>query len=178
MNARTLLSYPQFLDLPEPETGHYELDAGELIVVSPPKPRNGFICDRLIRHLSEFVERTGVGKIVSNVGFRLGNETVRATDVAFISRDQFKNLDPDEYVEGSPTIAIEVVSPTDSFEDMNTKMEQYLAGGAQSVWIIVPRTQKVEICRAGESRVVLDRGSVITDSVLPGFSLPVASLFE
>ena len=178
MSTKTLLTYREFLDLPEPEAGYYELDEGELILVSPPKPKHGFICDKLIRRLSDFVEKTGLGKVVSKVGFRLYGNVVRAPDVALLSREQLKDLDPDEYVDGAPTLAVEVVSPSDSFEDINKKVDQYLAGGAHSVWIVIPKTQKVEIYKPAESRMVLDHQNVITDPVLPHFSLPVTELFD
>src|SRR5437870_3779807 len=112
MTRKTLLTYGEFLQLPEPDAGYYELDEGELILVSPPKPKHGFICDKLIRLLSDFVEKKSLGRIVSNVGFRLYANVVRAPDVALISVEQLKDLNPDEYMDGAPTLAIEVVSAT------------------------------------------------------------------
>jgi len=178
MSTKTRLTYEEFLELPEPEAGYYELDEGELIIVSPPKPKHGFICDKLIRRLADFVDATGLGKIVSSVGFRLYGNVVRAPDVALISREQMKDLDPDDYVDGAPALAIEVISPTDSFEDISKKVDQHLAGGALSVWIIIPKTRKVEIYGPNPSRIVLDNREIITDPVLPGFSLRVSELFD
>jgi Uma2 family endonuclease len=177
MSTKTLLTYEEFIGLPKPEAGYYELDEGEIILVSPPKPRHRFICDRLIRLLSDFVEKAGLGKVVSNVGFRLSVNVVRAPDVAFLSAEQLKNIDPDEYMEGAPALAIEVVSPADSFEDVNKKVEQYLSAGAYSVWVIVPKLRNTEIYRLDESRVVLGEGNLITYPLLPGFTLPVSELF-
>ena len=146
--------------------------------MSPPKPKHGFICDKLIRRLADFVDATGLGKIAPSVGFRLYGNVVRAPDVALISREQMKDLDPDEYVDGAPAMAIEVISPTDSFEDISKKVDQFLASGALSVWISIPKTRKVEIYRPNPSRIVLDDREIITDPVLPGFSLRVSELFD
>lgn len=78
-----------------------------------------------------------------------------------------------------PDLAIEIKSPSDSYTAMREKASYYLQNGSRLVWLIYPERKVVEVYRAGEESElytvehVLDGGEV-----LPGFSLPVAQIFQ
>jgi Uma2 family endonuclease len=86
---------------------------------------------------------------------------------------------PDEsWWQGAPDIAIEVLSPGNSAEDIELKISQYLAAGAKSVWIVSPKARQVRICRADGTQALLREPQSLTgESMLPGFILPLADLF-
>jgi Uma2 family endonuclease len=78
---------------------------------------------------------------------------------------------------GSPCLAIEVVSPSDTAKHLKRKVDAYLEAGSKSVWIVYPEARSVMIHTAGSVRE-LKADQPITDPLLPGFSTPVAAFFE
>ena len=104
--------------------------------------------------------------------------TIRQPDISVISREHIRASDPDSYFEGAPELAVEIVSPSDSAEDLDIKTKQYLQNGAQQVWILYPKTQTVHVFSRGAATVILDKDqSLEGGGLLPGFTVPVASLF-
>ena len=92
--------------------------------------------------------------------------------------------DPDQVematlIDGLPTLAVEVLAPSDTVEDINEKVDAYLKAGVPLVWIIDPHRRTVTIHRPGaEPELVNVRQELESDPHLPGFRMPVARLFE
>jgi Uma2 family endonuclease len=74
---------------------------------------------------------------------------------------------------------VEVISPSDSAEYIDQKLSDYLAGGAQIVWLVYPRTRTVKVYSPDEPLRVVGRDGVLAgEPVLPGFALPLAGMFD
>lgn len=65
----------------------------------------------------------------------------------------------------------EVVSPSDLAEELHDKLSEYFAAGVKIVWVIYPTYRLVYVYESLRS-VHIDGGSI-----LPGFRIPIASLF-
>ena len=79
-----------------------------------------------------------------------------------------------------PTIACEVISRSNTREEMGRKLCEYFEAGVELVWYVRPRTRTVDIHTAAEEFTMLsaDAGDVLTaGDVLPGFEYPLADLF-
>jgi Uma2 family endonuclease len=75
-------------------------------------------------------------------------------------------------------VAIEVVSPSDDYEALMTKIIDYLRAGVRQVWLVSPTAQTVTIHRSLTEVKVFGMGDEIDGGeVLPGFRCPVAELF-
>jgi hypothetical protein len=64
---------------------------------------------------------------------------------------------------------------------MAAKARLWLGAGVRLVWVVWPATKTIEIWSSGVETPVATRGPADLldgDDVLPGFSSPVASLFE
>jgi Uma2 family endonuclease len=72
-----------------------------------------------------------------------GRDTVLAPDVGFIGSGRIPAVLPDGYVPFAPDLAVEVVSPGNTQEEINLKIENYLRYGTLLVWIIYPREQRI-----------------------------------
>ena len=142
MTPKTLLSVEEFAGLPDDGMKH-ELNGGELIVKALPKPRHGDCQARLGAALYEFVVSHGLGKVYTESGYRLTPHTVRGPDISFIRASRLQN--PDEYFDGAPDLAVEIVSPGDDASDLREKIKQYLDAGTSVVWVIYPRSRQIEI---------------------------------
>ena len=108
------------------------------------------------------VRRAGLGRIRCQAGFELdGLDLIRIPDVAFVGMDRLLGARKDEWIQGSPDLAVEVVSLSNDPEDLAEKIEQYLEFGSREVWIIYPRTRQVHIYFPGRARRVLRSGDAL-----------------
>ena len=136
---------------------------------------------RVGRLLSDFVESRGLGIILgAETGFRItGNpDTVLAPDAAFIRKERIGENMPDGYFPGPPDLAVEVLSPNDRAGDVLAKVQNWLAAGCASVWVVDPKTRTVMAYGADCKATMFTSADTLTGGdLLPGFSTPVAGLF-
>ncbi|MGA8026091.1 MAG: Uma2 family endonuclease [Bryobacteraceae bacterium] len=62
-----------------------------------------------------------------------------------MSKERIGANGPDDYFEGAPELAVEVVSPSDPTDGLEIKVEQYLKSGAKQVWVLYPRAKHVHV---------------------------------
>ena len=73
---------------------------------------------------------------------------------------------------------MEVLSPDDRASKVITKVENWLAAGSRSVWVVDPKTQTVTIYHPDRKAVVLKSTDTLTDAdLLPDFAAAVAEIF-
>jgi Uma2 family endonuclease len=78
-----------------------------------------------------------------------------------------------------PDFVVEVASPSDSLAELQAKMDEYMANGAQLGWLLVPATRTAHIYRPGEPATSLaDATTIAGDPVLPGFTLDLGPVWE
>ncbi len=86
---------------------------------------------------------------------------------------------PVEFINGAPDLAVEIVSPSENLADLHQKLREYFESGAQEVWLLFPETQEVHRYTGLLKVEVLRRDDVLSsESLLPGFQVRVAELFE
>jgi Uma2 family endonuclease len=175
MATGTLISLTDFSHLPD-DPGKQELSNGELVIVPPPKFVHQKLSRRLYNALHVYLERTGTGEVWAEAGFQLGPATIRQPDVAVVL--DHRRAPDDEWLRGAPDIAIEVLSPANSAEDIELKISQYLSSGAKSVWIVSPKARQVRIYRAdGTHRLLAEPEALTGETIVPGFALSLTELF-
>lgn len=168
------------LDALAAEGQRYELDMGRLITMPPTKPKHGEIEALLVYYLSQVVIPNLLGIVGSGSGFRLSTDpdTVRAPDVWFIEQAQLP-IPMDEYPTGGPTLAVEIVSPANTIDEMNTKLTQYFTAGTRMVWLIYPDRRRVDVFTAPTQGVILGETDTLrAEAILPAFALPLRALFK
>ena len=157
MGTVTKITLNDYLNLPPQEGATYELDEGELLMEPSPALRHNLIRQRIATQLTHFVRSHHPGIVVEEMDFRLGPDTVRNPDVAFITPDHLKKIDPDRSpVEGAPALAIEVISRSNLAQDTLKKTHQYLAAGSRGVWLVYPNLRMVQIHDAAGIRDVTE----------------------
>jgi len=178
--TRTLLTVEQFEQLPEEEHYRYELDHGELIEVSSGNYQHNQIRGRLETSLRLFLAERRIGEVVAEQEFRLGEDTVRKPDVAFMRFEKASQIDKAKSIlEVVPDLIAEIVSPNDTAAQLMRKVDQYLAAGCGCVWVIYPAEQKVLGCGPNDRLQAFGVGKNLeAPELIPGFSFPVAELFE
>lgn len=79
----------------------------------------------------------------------------------------------------APTLAIEVLSPSNTEREMQRKLREYFAAGAELAWYINPKTQSATVYTGPEEGVVIGPDGVLSGGmVLPGFELSLRRLFS
>ena len=166
-----------------PDQSHVELVRGEILMMTPSGFEHGKVAARIAAPLGEFVRRNKLGEVcVAEVGFVLSRnpDTVRAPVGAFVSNERVAaQAHQVGFFEGAPDLAIEVVSPGDSDQDVHQKVLDYLAAGTRLVWVVRPRSRTVTAHRSlTEARVLTDADALDGHDVLPGFQLQMLQIFE
>jgi Uma2 family endonuclease len=128
----------------------------------------------------DFVKKNNLGVVTAaETGFILGKGTFHAADSAFISNENLgKHGFPQGYFPTAPDIAIEVVLPNNTSEEMMEKANLYLQNGSRLVWVIYLQTKVVTVYHQNNIVNLLRESDTLEgEDVLPGFQLPVAKLF-
>ena len=160
----------------------YELVKGELRMMSPAGHEHGRIAMRLGSLLEQHVRRHGLGAVyAAETGFLVARnpDTVRALDAAFVKQSRLDQVgDVAGYLPLAPDVAAEVVSPGDTYTQVEEKSLFWLAAGSSMVLVVDPGTRTVHVYRAADNIVVLDQqGCLDADDVVSGWRLHVAELF-
>ena len=173
------ITQEDFARLPRDGFRH-EVNAGELITLPTPKSRHSLIALFVLEELQGYLKQNSIGRALPEAGYVFSEEplTIRQPDVSVLSKDRIRETDPDSYFKGAPDLAVEIVSPSNSAEDLEIKVKQYLQAGAKQVWVLYPKTQNIHVFSANVT-TVLGRTQLLTGAdLLPGFSVKVADLFD
>ncbi len=163
-----------------PEGWRYEIDEGELVIMSPAGKRHSRLTMRIARILGNFVEAHSLGEVDGGeLGVYLQREpqTLRGIDVAFYSNERNKQVgDIEGFPDVPPDLVVEVHLPDE--RDMYRKVQQYLAAGVRSVWVIDPRKRTLTQHWPGEQpAAIAEMDATVREPVLPGFECRLLDLF-
>ena len=117
----------------------------------------------------------------SSTVFILPNGGKRSPDVAWVSNERWDSLtleEQEKFAPVCPDFVIELRSRTDSLNQLQSKMQEYLNSGLKLGWLIDPQNQQLEIYRQNKAReIVLWPTTLSGENILPGLSLDLP-LFE
>lgn len=176
-----LITAEEFFKMPSPPDGsRQELIQGVVVTMPPPGGRHGVCCLKVGRKLGNFVDEHQLGTVTCNdAGFitERDPDTVRGPDVAFWRKARLPEVPPG-YIELSPDLAVEVVSPDDHFARVQRKVVHYMTHGVALLWVVDPDDRSVTVYRPGQEMRILEEAETLTaEDLLPGFSCRVADLF-
>ena len=122
---------------------------GELIFMPPAGGETGDRNAEVAMQLRQWAKRAGTGKSFdSSTGFRLPNGAVRSPDAAWVSNEVWLSLTDEQrqkYPPIAPEFVIGLLSPTDSVQVAQRKMEEYIENGTQLGWLIDPPNRRLYI---------------------------------
>jgi Uma2 family endonuclease len=177
--TRAPLTLEQFARLPADGARH-EMDAGTLITLPPAKSLHTLIAVTALEALQQYLKPFSAARALPEAGYVLVQDplTIRQPDVSVIGKERIAATEADSYFQGAPDLAVEIVSPSDSAQDLETKVRQYLQAGAQQVWVLYPKTKNIHVFSGARSLRILDENQTLEGGeLLPGFSIKVSDLF-
>ena len=161
----------------------YELIRGELKEMSPTKPLHGIICARIAFHLFGFVGERNLGEVFgAETGFLLESDpdSLVGADAAFVSNERLAPVERfDKFFPFAPDLAVEVLSPSNTVQEIDEKVALYFAAGSRLVWVFNPKRHTVAVYRSPlDVRILGGADALDGGDVLPGFKLPIADIFR
>jgi Uma2 family endonuclease len=159
----------------------YELIRGELVKMPPAGFEHGDIGVKVASHLHSHVKKMQLGRVVAaDTGYQLAADHVLAPDVSFVSESRLPTSGlPEGFFHGVPDLAIEVISPSERERHVSQKVDDYLRYGCKMIVVIRPRTRRVELYSPMRAMQTLEPGDVLDGgSVVPGWQLPIADIFD
>src|SRR5256885_5571643 len=157
-----------------------ELVRGVLVVREPAGSRHGLVTMNLGAELAVYAKQTGAGAVyAAETGFKLATnpDTVRAPDIAFVTRDRLPPPDATGYPALAPDLAVEVLSPGDRPGHVLAKVADWLSAGTRLVWTGAPERRAARGHRHdGSETFVTADGALDGEDVLPGFSCSLVSI--
>ena len=106
-------------------------------------------------------------------------DTMLCYDLSIIPQElSERQEEKTSFIEGIPTLGVEVIDFADSQEQVLELVEVSLSSGVPCIWVIDPVAEWIEIHYSNQERQILSSADELTDPELPGFRCAVAEIFE
>jgi Uma2 family endonuclease len=185
LNSILQLTDNQFYQLcrENPEIKFERNAAGELLIMPPTGGETG---NRNIEMAADFVfwnRQTQLGICFdSSTCFKLHNGANRSPDVAWMRKERWDTLTPEQkekFPPIAPDFVLELMSPSDTLQETQEKMLEYIDNGVKLGWLINPKMHQVEIYRLGQPVEILTSPQQLSgEDVLPGFILNLSIILR
>ncbi|HLL15093.1 MAG TPA: Uma2 family endonuclease [Pyrinomonadaceae bacterium] len=156
---------------------------GDLIIMPPTGSKTGIRNSRLNLRLAGWAEKDGTGQAFdSSAGFMLPNSAKRSPNFAWVSNERWNALTEEEQEEFAPLcpdFVVELRWRTDMLVNLQHKMEEYMANGAQLGWLIDPQERRVYVYRPGAAVEGLDDPRAVPgEPLLRGLELELQEIWD
>lgn len=171
-----LMTVEQFSALPEPTGGYDELHHGVPVFMTFPKHRHSAAQRRLMQ-LLESVD-AGRGVVWPEFAFRpLPEHELWRADVAYVSRERYGAIDPDDYFRGAPELVIEVLSPSNTASEIAEREAMCLENGCLEFWVVDPKRKTVRVSTPDRKSITYVEGEKIPLKIPAAGELAVSEIF-
>lgn len=180
----TRLTYDDFARIPDDGQRHEIIDGVHYVTPSPVY-RHQQLLARLHLAIGGFLEdHPEIGQaLLSPFDTVLSPWDVVEPDLLFVAADQL-HIVTEPNIQGAPALVVEILSPSTRKRDLGIKRQLFDRGGVREYWVVDPKALEVTVYRrmpdgsfpktAGHNA---GDEAILTTSLLPGFSMPIAKLF-
>ena len=128
-----------------PDDQRFEIVGGRLFAMSPgPGTRHQEIVTRLCASLHSQAKSGGCRVFVAPTDFKVSEHSVVQPDLMVVCN---KEQIHEKYIDGSPSLVVEVLSPSTQAHDRVRKLRLYSQAGVGEYWLIQPDVGTLEILR-------------------------------
>ncbi len=175
-------TYEDYKTLPEGK--RYEIIDGDLMMVPSPDTEHQDIIGSLFSLLREHVLKRRLGKVylapLDVVMGDMDKEDVVQPDIFYISHAN-RRIIRHEAIYGAPDLVVEVISPSSTQRDRNTKKKLYARHGVREYWIVDSQSQTVEVferkAKSFERVGFYGAHQTLHSVILPDLKISLADLF-
>jgi Uma2 family endonuclease len=182
---RVPATYEEYVSMPEGEP-YFQCINGKVLQMPAPSLTHQKVVRKLILRLGTYIEERDLGELYpAPVDVYFTEKDYYQPDIVFVSAARSEILRGKNIV-GAPDLVVEVLSPSNGYDDLTHKKSVYEAEGVVEYWIVYPVERRVEILRNTDNGFVIHSqaqmqsgiASSVQSSVLHGFSLELASIFD
>lgn len=189
MAERTKIRMPIDEFMARFEEQPFELIQGEIRDVTPAKKKHSKISKRIYDRILFYLVENDIGEVFFESTFIIEDKTdwvggSRIPDVSFYEKSRYETHEQENPDSESkpfilvPDLVVEIISPTDKYTDINSKVDTYLADGVELIWIVDPQRQTIAVYEGNDVANTLRMGETLTGgTVLPDFELAVKEIF-
>ncbi|MBM3776190.1 MAG: Uma2 family endonuclease, partial [Acidobacteria bacterium] len=141
----TIVSYEEWLTMPEVQDAVEEVVNGEIRIMPPNKLPHPLVVMKLQGALVQKLDSKTVYVFASVFGLVIRKEplTCRVPDIAVFRKETI--VEQDGYIHSAPQLVIEVLSPSESRRDQQEKLRDYESIGTPEAWLVSPQGQTIEV---------------------------------
>ncbi len=179
--VKSQITLEEFLTLPGGEGDiTYELVDGELKPKMAPKRYHSRLTSTIYTILKLCVENRGeIGIEWAITLKRRGRDWVPIPDLLYVSYSRLNNdLIEDEACPIPPDLAIEIISPDQTFGEMSAKVTDYLNAGVLRVWVVDAKPKTITIFYPDARPQTKSGADIIEDSLLQGLQITAEQIFQ
>ncbi|MEN9226585.1 MAG: Uma2 family endonuclease [Thermostichus sp. DRC_bins_24] len=173
------LALPKTLEeyLANPVENHEWVD-GKLVEKTGVGFQHSNIQGNLYFHWRTFVQSQQLGGRVLVEPDCRTLERGRKPDVAYLPAELLERYGEFTFLPQSYPLIGEIISPTDSGEDIFLKAQEYLGSGALEVWLVFPKSKHLFIQTQEQNLWLTEKDIAKTREILPGFEIAVSELLN
>jgi Uma2 family endonuclease len=154
------MTFEEFEQVADPPAGHYELHHGQLILRPPRKKGHMKVQQVLLDLLSPLVR--GHGFITLEFGFRPAeDDEAWQADVGFVRQDRW-DADDNEYFVGAPDLVVEVLSKSNTMDEILERQDICLSNGCVAFWTVDAKRRIIMVTTPDRKTVTYGEGSSVT----------------
>jgi len=170
--------------LPDDETKRFEIIDGQLFISDPTYWYHQLVCTGLAVALHSWSREAGTGIAVMAPGIIFADDEAVAPDVVWVSKERLGELLwPDGKLHAAPELIAEVLwpGPANERRDREVKRKLYSRRRVREYWIVDGPRRQIEVFRREDTALelvaTLLEDDVLRSPLLPGFALPLSTLF-
>jgi len=158
----------------------YEMVNGDPEAIRMGSSRHSGVGTRLIIRMGAHVETNKLGAVYGpDATFQIGNKD-RMPDVSFLSARRIpEEGETDQKWDVAPDLAVEVISPNETWEKVNDKILEYFDAGVRQVWLISLKHRRAYVYDSPNLvRILIEEDELTSEELLPGFRCRISDLFR
>lgn len=157
---------------------NYEYVNEKLEKKNMPNAKHSGIAGRLTAELWFYLKKNKIGRVYPEAHFQIGADK-RVPDVAFVSADKIPSTgEPQKFWGFAPDLAVEIISPTDFYQDVLDKINDYFEAKVKQVWLINPEKETLTVYFSPDETKILSKSDILTcEEILPKFRLKLSDIF-
>lgn len=160
----------------------FELINGQSHLISIELKHHAKVRNMLFKNLLLYENTTKVGEVFSR------QLTVIVDDSGYVRNAYYPDVifinhpiddDDEKPILVAPDLLAEVISPTDKYTDINSKIDAYLSDGVKLIWIVDPQRKTIAFYESNDTAKILRIDDTLTGGdVLPNFELSAKDIFS
>lgn len=156
-----------------------ELIKGEVFTSPAPSFTHQIVLSNLYDLLRSYTKKNGGISLFAPVDVFLDTKNVFQPDLLYVAKENL-GIISERGLNAAPDLAMEIISPANSFKDRNQKRKLYQKFGVKEYWIIDPGNKTMEIydfSMEDTPILYLAEEGMVTSKLLPSLAFSFPDLF-